>query len=768
MQSCWRRLFVCVLACAIVATPTRSQRSNAKPSHDHICARDPAFAADVIPAVCSADIAENTQGISSSASPAQNPPRQPESLFDDISHRSSRVVSTVEVRGGAPGLQTSTSFHAGGQQIISAAGSFGDVSRFLQTFPGVAAINDVSNGLFVRGGDPMENLFVVDGVQVPNLNVLATLGTTGGFGSMIDSAAIQSVSFYTGDYEAKYPERLSSVISIRTLEPKAPASHSEGDFGIQGLGGLAEIPVRGSDLLLSGHQGLLNLLDGFGIGTLPSYTNELARLRRTDDRGNRLTVLQLGGRDSIRIAPCPGDAAESSTIQSQYSGWRETTAVEWQQVYSKSSFGVVNFSDSEQVDHIAQKDQLLDPTHLPAKGDTCALPPSAPPPELVYTEDTNTAFDTAGYRFDWSRSKLTVTAGSAFWLQRPQYRIDQPLGVLSPYSTAPVRADSTSFSSNFSTGESGTYTEMSASPVKGLVLSAGARLQSFALGNHSTLTPRLSLLYNFGEYLRFHAALASYAQMPPFVYLLSFAQNRSLLPMRATHEVAGIEIGPVLASRLRIEAYEKTYRDVPASTEYPAVNLHDQVDSIGQQFVWLPMDSGGRGRSSGIEVSDTTRLGSRFIALGSVAYSRAMFAGHDGVMRPANVDLPWIANLAALQRLGRGYEISSRFAYTTGRPYSPFNLSESQAQNRGVYDTARMNALRARDYARLDVQMNKDFLLRNVHMELYLGVNNILNRANFLGYVWLPRAKVYSWVNPVYEIDQMPIFPNFGLRYIFR
>lgn len=768
MEPCWSRLSVCLLACTIVAVPARSQRKSPGPNHETLRTRDLSGAGEATAAAPANGAAAKPQVIPTAPASTTDVPGEPASLFDEVSSQSARVVSTVEVRGGAQELETQTPSHAGGQQITQAAGAFGDVSRFLQALPGVVATDDMSNELFVRGGDPMENLFLVDGIQVPNINVLATLGSTGGFGSMIDSAAIQSVSLRTGEYSAEYPERLSSVVRIQTLEPKSLASHSEADFGIQGLGGLAEIPFRGSDLQISAHHGLLNMLNGFGIDGLPSYSNEVARFRRIDARGDRLTVLQVGGRDSISISPCPSDPAESSTIDSRYSGWRETTGLEWQQVYSKNSFGVVNISDSEQVDHISQQDQLTDPAHMPVSANGCARQSGALSPQPVYLEDANNAFSAAGYRLEWSGSGLTVAAGSGFWLQRPHYRIDQPLGASSPYSIAPLRSDSTSFSSNFSTGESGTYAEITARPVNRLTVSAGGRLQTFALGDHKTITPRLGVRYSLGEYLSFHAAIAAYAQMPPSVYLLSFPQNRSLLPMRATHETAGMDIGPVLGSRIRIEAYEKIYRDVPASTEYPMVNLHDLQETLGQQFVWLPMNSGGRGRSSGIEISDTTRLGSRFLARGSVAYSRAMFTGRDGVMRSGNVDLPWIVNFAALERLGRGYEIASRFAYTTGRPYTPFDLPDSLAQNRAIYDTSRMNALRAPDYARLDIQLDKDILLRGVHMELYLGVNNILNRSNFLGYVWLPRAKEVSDLSPVYEIDQMPIFPNFGLRYVFR
>jgi hypothetical protein len=91
---------------------------------------------------------------------------------------------------------------------------------------------------------------------------------------------------------------------------------------------------------------------------------------------------------------------------------------------------------------------------------------------------------------------------------------------------------------------------------------------------------------------------------------------------------------------------------------------------IGEQLVWLPMTSIGRGESSGVEVSDTTWLGSRLHIQGSAAYSRAKFAGRDAILRPSNFDFPWIVNLAAVTNLGRGLVFSTRYVYATGRPYT--------------------------------------------------------------------------------------------------
>jgi hypothetical protein len=68
-----------------------------------------------------------------------------------------------------------------------------------------------------------------------------------------------------------------------------------------------------------------------------------------------------------------------------------------------------------------------------------------------------------------------------------------------------------------------------------------------------------------------------------------------------------------------------------------------------------------------------------------------------------------------------------------------------------------MNSRRASAFARWDVQLNKDFLLRGLHMELYLGANNILNRDNFLAYVWLPdRNSAEAEIDPCFDLTRCP------------
>ena len=78
----------------------------------------------------------------------------------------------VEVSAEALGEERSEGFarRITPREVESSAGTFGDPSRFLQTLAGVASDNDQRNDFLVRGGNPAENLFVIDNIEIPSIN----------------------------------------------------------------------------------------------------------------------------------------------------------------------------------------------------------------------------------------------------------------------------------------------------------------------------------------------------------------------------------------------------------------------------------------------------------------------------------------------------------------------------------------------------------------------------------------------------------------------
>ncbi len=87
-----------------------------------------------------------------------------------------------------------------------------DVLKIIQLLPGVQSGTEGTTGIYVRGGGPDQNLFLLDGVPVYNASHLF------GFMSVFNPDAVKSVQLYTGGFPARYGERLSSVVDIRMKE----------------------------------------------------------------------------------------------------------------------------------------------------------------------------------------------------------------------------------------------------------------------------------------------------------------------------------------------------------------------------------------------------------------------------------------------------------------------------------------------------------------------------------------------------------------------
>lgn len=683
------------------------------------------------------------------------------------------INTTIEVRAdlNENAHDAPATFHASADQIFASAGTYGDFSRYLQLFPGVVFNNDTSNDILVRGGNPIENLYLVDGIQVPNINHISSAASSGGFAAMIDTATIQNVDFRAGGYDSSFDERLSSVIEIHTREAPRGSQHSELNFGITGAGGISDwLLPNGSSLLVSAHRSLLNLFTkDVGLNGTPIYTNALTRATIKAFPSDQITVLSLGGIDSININPDAKDPGETVTIDTQYSGWRATNGLRWQHIYSPSNFGVVTISRSEQAQHIDQQDQLINNTILPGQG--LGADGSTP----VYHEVTRDGTTVLGYDYTVEIApNISLIAGSTAKVAQVNYDIAQPVGQQSPLSVDPARTDATSFASNFAYGTSGSYAEATWRVLPPWSITGGGRVQTFALGGHTTITPRLRTSYRLNEDTSLHLAYGEYAQMPPTVYILAYPQNRALQPIRARHYVAGVSLWSSRAIHVGIEAYRKQYQDYPVSTEYPQLSLANLVDTLGQQFIWIPMTSKGRGVSQGVELFTEMRLGRHFTAQANISYSRAKFSGLDGVLRAGNFDFPIVMNAAGTWHSGRRYDFSFRYEVTSGRPYTPFLYDESIAQNRGIYDVSQLNAKRGPAYSRLDFQINRNFQVGNGNIWVYAGLENAFNTSNFLGYAWMPRCAIKQTYCNTYEdgkhytaVEQIPHFPNFGIRYLF-
>ena len=113
------------------------------------------------------------------------------------------------------------------EQIKSVPVLFGeaDIVKALQLLPGVQSGNDGNGGFYVRGGGPDENLFLLDGVPIYNVNHL------GGFFSAFNADAVKSVTLYKGSFPARFGGRLSSVLDVTSNNGNNQELHGNASIG---------------------------------------------------------------------------------------------------------------------------------------------------------------------------------------------------------------------------------------------------------------------------------------------------------------------------------------------------------------------------------------------------------------------------------------------------------------------------------------------------------------------------------------------------------
>ncbi len=101
-----------------------------------------------------------------------------------------------------------------------------DILKAIQLLPGVQSGAEGSAGVYVRGGGPDENLILLDGVPLYNVNHLM------GFFSVFNADAVKNVTLYKGNFPAQYGGRLSSIIDVRQNDGNTQAYHGNLSVGL--------------------------------------------------------------------------------------------------------------------------------------------------------------------------------------------------------------------------------------------------------------------------------------------------------------------------------------------------------------------------------------------------------------------------------------------------------------------------------------------------------------------------------------------------------
>ncbi len=539
------------------------------------------------------------------------------------------------------------------EEIRRLPGAFEDVVRAISILPGVAQALPGRNDLIVRGGAPSENLYIVDNITLSNINHFGTQGASGGPLSFVNLDYVDATSFSTGGFGVRYGNRISSVLDIdlrngRSDKFGGKATISATQFGLNGEG-----PLNGDGTyLFSVRRSYLDFIfKSAGFAFVPEYWDFLGKANYTAGRNNRFSFLTIGAIDNVRLFnDTPDKRFDNSKIlasdQNQY-----VAGVTWKHLYGWG-YSDVTLSQNTSEFEYKQADSLLQPVFSNNSGE-------------------NETRLNATLNFNLSKNTELSFGGE---LIHANFNADL---YLRPYVTS--YGDSISLDKNFKSGATRGDGFVQFARIFGpLRATIGLRYDYFDLIQDShAYSPRLSTTYVVTDKINVSISLGQYRQTPSYIWLVANSENRKLRFITANQLVSGFEYIFRPDSKLTLEAYVKKYYDYPASLNRPYLVLANTGAGYGgaqEGFAAFGIDrlaSEGEGKARGLELFIQKKL-SQIPCYGtfSLSFNESKFAGLDGQMRPGSYDQRWIFNVGGGYIFNERWELSGKFRYASGMPYT--------------------------------------------------------------------------------------------------
>lgn len=625
---------------------------------------------------------------------------------------------------------------------LPSVGGEPDLAQYLQVLPGVIFTGDQGGQLYIRGGSPIQNKVLLDGMVI--YNPFHSIGLF----SVFETDIIRNVDVYTGGFSGEYGDRISAVVDITTRDGNKNKTSGE----VSASPFLARVLLEGpltkpkenkassiTYIVTAKHSYLnksseifypyVNSQEGYSLtqGIPYTFTDVYGKISVNSESGNKLNFFGFNYRDSVNYS--------------------SITNYKWNSIGGGMNFVIVPAASNMLIEGVfAYSNYNMVQNEADEK------------PRTSYVGGFN-----GGVDFTYYRPKGDLQYGVEVIGFETNYEFFNRLGIVTGQQ-------------QFTT-ELGSYIKFRRSFNKKFVIEPSMRVQFYASLSEVSPEPRIGMKYNITNRLRIKFAGGLYSQN-----LISSKSDRDVVNLftgflsgpdddlynatgedvkshlqKSTHAVAGIEFDPTDYIELNVEPYIKYF---------------NQLIEINR-FKTTPRDPDfaiESGQAYGIDFSMKYDRNSLYIWL---AYSLGFIERNDGTqVYPPHYDRRHNMNLVATYTLGKRWEFSARWNLGSGFPFTQtagfyesidflngISTDYTSANgDLGIIYSDELNGGRLPYYHRLDLAARRTIVFANKDkIEINLGVTNLYNRENIF---YFDRVR-YERVN------QLPILPSLSMSYSF-
>jgi hypothetical protein len=610
------------------------------------------------------------------------------------------------------------------------AGSVDDPMRAVSNLAGVVSnAGDNSNEIMIRGNSPKGLLWRVEGVDIPNPNHFAYVGTSGGGFTIFSSQVLSNSDFYTAAFPAQYSNAISGVFDMRFRNGNNEKYETAIQAGIEGLELSSEGPFsksHTSSYLFNYRYSILYFLqyiDPWLKNSLPSFQDLSFKLNFPTPKAGTFSFVGIGGISSIKSTP-EKDSTSWNTIddrsQSLTSNHMGAVALIHQIYLTRQSY-LHSFISATYSD-IINYDRLM---------------------TNKYDLNTEDSTYQKNYRFTGSitynqkvGTRLTFRSGISYTQLFYNMDISSTNPLTGIYGVV-TRG-------NGNTGLLLAYGETKTFITNDFEFTGGLSYSYFLLNSHYSLEPRLAIRWQINQKHALSAGYGMHSQLEDIGFYLSGAEvnqtstvpvNKSLNFNRAQHFVLGYDFLIRQDIRFMTELYYQYLYDIPVKPG----SYYSQINSTGEYFNDTLVNK-GTGRNVGIDLTFEKFLTRQYYYLMTISLFDSKYKGGDGIWRNSMFNTNFVINALG----GKEWTIhrknilglNLKASFTGGEYYVPIDLQKSILQHTEILDETNAYKPKLPDFFYLDLTIT----FRTNHKKFSgiwaLQVRNLLNQHPNVGYIY--------------------------------
>ncbi|HOU34236.1 MAG TPA: TonB-dependent receptor [Bacteroidales bacterium] len=630
---------------------------------------------------------------------------------------------------------------------IPSIGGQPDLAQYLQVLPGVVFTGDQGGQLYIRGGAPIQNKLLLDGMVI--YNPFHSIGLF----SVFDTDILRNADIYTGGFGAEFGGRISSVMDLTTRDGNKKRLSGKIDASTFGAKLLLEGPISKQKEDNSGSS-------SFILSVKNSYLEETSKTlyKYVNEDGLPFNFFDIYGKVSFNADNGSKVNLFGFNFTDRVNNYKALSDFHWDAIGGGTNFVVIPGKTPVLLEGVISYSNYKVSLKETGKND----------------RTSQIGGFNAGLNFTYFINKDELRYGFEFQGFNTDYYFFNSLNRV--------------IQQKENTTEIGPYVKYKMHRGKFLI-EPGLRIQWYTSLSNISPEPRLAIKYNVNDRLRIKGAGGFYSQN-----LISATSDRDVVNLfygflsgpdnlpeefngekvtdklqKAWHTIGGIELDLSNNVTMNIEAYYKKFTQLTNINRNKIFDdteiFADQPDELKNDFIIETGDAKGLDISIKFE-------NDRFYFWG--VYSLGYVSRFDGnnTYSP-HFDRRHTINLVAAVYFGsaRDWELSSRWNFGSGFPFTQSQgYFEKITFENGIYSNpatengnlailyAELNTGRLPVYHRLDIDLKHKWeLSQHSHLQLNIGATNIYDRENIFYFDRIAFERVY----------QLPVMYNVGFTFSF-